>query len=490
MVAVVTGGGLGLNLGSGSVLGSAGVGGAASFGRQSDRVYINAASGNLVVQGRDELLAGRGPDVAGLRTYNSLGAFTDDNGDNWQPGLVRKVWLASGSVNAANSTAIRRDEDGSEAVFSWDAGRSRYINFDGAGAYDSLSYDGTNWTFVDGSSRVTEVYAGNTGRLLSQSDTSGNALSFAYNGAGLVTSVTTSAGEVTYYDYNASNQLTQLRTLSKSSEGAGPDRTLTRVRYGYDASNRLQTVTVDLSPEDNSISDGRVFTTTYTYDGSSKRIASIMQSDGAKLGFTYDASQRIQTVTDALGGTTSFAYDSANRATTVTDPLGQATVYRYDTANRLTQVSSPAVNGVISTTRYDYNANGDVTQITDAEGRAVVMDYDAWGNITRQTDAAGNVVRRGYNAQNQLLMETIATQGEPANAPATRYVYDSTGIRLRFTISAEGRVSEYRYDNYGQRTSAIQYAGATYGTGSLQWNGTPSETDLTNWVSAQDRTRT
>ncbi|MBW8894382.1 MAG: hypothetical protein JF617_20625, partial [Burkholderiales bacterium] len=164
MVAVVTGGGLGLNLGSGSVLGGAGVGGAAAFGRQSDRVYVNAASGNLVVQTRDELLAGRGPDAAGLRTYNSLGAFTDDNGDNWQPGLTRKVWLSGGSVNTSGSAATRRDEDGSEALFRWDAGRSRYISTDGSGAYDSLSYDtgSGNWTFVDGSARTTEVYAGGT----------------------------------------------------------------------------------------------------------------------------------------------------------------------------------------------------------------------------------------------------------------------------------------------------------------------------------------
>jgi YD repeat-containing protein len=327
MVAVVTGGGLGLNLGSGSVLGGAGVGGAASFGRQSDRVYVNAASGNLVVQGRDELLVGRGPDAAGLRTYNSLGAFTDDNGDNWQPGLVRKVWLNSGTVNTPGSVVYRRDEDGSEAAFFWDSGLNKYVGYQGGGSADSLSYDGTNWTFVDGTSRTVEVYAGSTGRLLSQTDASGNTLSFSYNGAGLLASVTTPSGEVTYYDYSGT-QLTQLRTVSKSSEGAGLDRTLTRVRYGYDTSNRLQSVTVDLSPEDNSIVDGRVFTTTYTYDGTSKRIASITQSDGAKLSFAYYGDGRIQNATDALGGVTTFAYDSANRATTVTDPLGQASVYR------------------------------------------------------------------------------------------------------------------------------------------------------------------
>ncbi|MCE4538229.1 hypothetical protein LXT12_13305 [Pelomonas sp. P7] len=186
MVAVVTGGGLGLNLGSASVLGGAGIAGAASFGRQSDRIYVNAASGNLVVQVRDELLVGRGGDAAGLRTYNSLGSFIDDNGDNWLPGLVRKVWLSSGTANAAGSVAMRRDEDGSEAVFNWDGASGRYVSTNGAGAYDSLSFDAGsgNWTFVDGTSRTVEVYANSTGRLLSATDADGN--SFLHVGQGFV----------------------------------------------------------------------------------------------------------------------------------------------------------------------------------------------------------------------------------------------------------------------------------------------------------------
>lgn len=141
MVAVVSGGGLGLNLGSALVLGGAGMGGSAVFGRQSDRVYVNAATGNLVVQGRDELLAGRGPDAAGLRTYNSLGAFVDDNGDNWMPGLTRKVWLSSGTVNTSGSTAIRRDEDSSEALFTWDARGQLVGQLDGEGGFSETIYD-------------------------------------------------------------------------------------------------------------------------------------------------------------------------------------------------------------------------------------------------------------------------------------------------------------------------------------------------------------
>ncbi|MFT7724448.1 MAG: hypothetical protein QM788_16730 [Roseateles sp.] len=493
MVAVVSGNGLGLNLSSGAVLGSAGVGGTATFGRQSDRVYVNAANGNLVIQNRDEMLEGRGLDAPGLRTYNSQGGLGDDlNGDQWLSEMIRKVWWHSGTPGTPGAVVSRWDEDGSETRFSWDSNLNKYVSYQGGGPADTLSQVGGRWVFVDGSSQATETYSNSTGRPISLTDSSGNSLTFTYHGPwGPLHSVTTSAGEITYYDYSDDGMVTQMRTVTKSSEAGGLDRTLTRVRYGYDADSRLQSVTVDLSPEDNSVADGRVFTTTYAYDGSSKRIASITQSDGAKLSFTYDASQRVQTVTDALGGVTTFSYDTGNRATTVTDALGQASVYRYDASGQLLSVSAPAVNGVASTLSYTYDSVGNVTAITDAEGRSVVMAYDGAANVIRQTDAAGNVVRRSYNARNRLIAETIATSGEPGStAPATRYVYDNTGMRLRFTISAEGRVTEYRHDSFGQRTSTIQYAGATYALGGWSWSSIPSDTDMANWANAQDRSKT
>src|SRR5689334_8821882 len=39
---------------------------------QSDQVYVNSATGNLVIQARDEYLAASGADLALIRTYNSL----------------------------------------------------------------------------------------------------------------------------------------------------------------------------------------------------------------------------------------------------------------------------------------------------------------------------------------------------------------------------------------------------------------------------------
>ncbi|WP_164163070.1 hypothetical protein, partial [Stenotrophomonas maltophilia] len=79
-----------------------------------------------------------GEDVAIGRTYNSLGNFTDDNGDNWRQSTDRRVFGLTGVVNNAGSTGRRRSGDGSEITYGWNG--SAYVATDGAGAYDKLTF--------------------------------------------------------------------------------------------------------------------------------------------------------------------------------------------------------------------------------------------------------------------------------------------------------------------------------------------------------------
>lgn len=46
----------------------------------------------------------------------------------------------------------------------------------------------------------------------------------------------------------------------------------------------------------------------------------------------------------------------------------------------------------------------------------------------------------------------------------TRYTCDSAG-RLRFEVTTEGKVTEYRYNSLGQKTSTIQYTNTWYPVG-------------------------
>jgi len=94
-------------------------------------------------------------------------------------------------------------------------------------------------------------------------DQNGNALTFTYNAAGLITQVLDANGETTFLDYNGTD-LTQLRTVNSAGQ------TLVRTRYGYDTSHRLTTVTTDLTPDNTA--DNSTYVVNYTYDGASKRV--------------------------------------------------------------------------------------------------------------------------------------------------------------------------------------------------------------------------
>src|SRR5262245_64963270 len=141
MAAIVTGSSLGILQGSAALLGAQGQLGTSTQGRAGERVYLNAATGNLVIQGQDEILVGRGPDAAFLRTYNSQGLLNDDNGDNWRLNFHRRVEGLTGTVNTAGSTIKRIDADGAEAVYTYDATLGKYISTEGSGAHDTLSYN-------------------------------------------------------------------------------------------------------------------------------------------------------------------------------------------------------------------------------------------------------------------------------------------------------------------------------------------------------------
>ena len=87
MVAIVSGNSLGLSNSSASLLGQSGALGNAANGKSGERAFVNAATGNLYLDRRDEFLAGVGPNIGMLRSYNSQGLMDDENGDNWRLGL-------------------------------------------------------------------------------------------------------------------------------------------------------------------------------------------------------------------------------------------------------------------------------------------------------------------------------------------------------------------------------------------------------------------
>jgi len=494
MVAVVTGTGLGIERGSNFVLGSKGQMGDSNVGFLGSSVTVNARSGNLIILNQDEILTGRGPDVNFLRNENSQGPATDDNGDNWRESSQRTVGSLSGTVNTAGSSVIRTDWDGSNTWYNWDASKNAYVCVEGVGAYDTLTFASNVWTWTDGNSRTVETYDSlNGGRITTSKDTDGNQLTFHYT-SGKLTSVDSPNGDWVDLIYSGNN-LVEIDTCKAPSTIVDK-----RVRYSYDASNRLATVTIDLSPSDNIITDGNVVTYTYTYDGTSKRVASISETGTSNvISFTYVSldKYRVQTVTEtgSDGGTrvTSFSYDTVNNKTTITDALLKTTEFTYDADGNLTQIKYPpaTASATQQIVQYAYNSNSDLISATDAAGHVTNYSYDSNGNVLQVRDAAGNTIDYTYGSKNELLNEIHYLTPDPdgpgagtASSPVVvRRAYDSEN-HLRFVVDADGFVTEYRYNTPGQPVSKIKYTSAAYNLSSLTKTDALSETTLANWVAA------
>ncbi|XVN16213.1 hypothetical protein QZH47_09505 [Pseudomonas corrugata] len=496
MVAIVAGNGLGLFNTSLNSLGGSGVGGQGNLGQAGGQALVNVSNGNLVLRFTDEQLSGLGQDLLQTRTYNTQGGLSDGDADGWRWDGERSLVL-TGTVNTVGSQVTRTTGDGHQTVYQWNG--SQYQSTEGDGAHDTVVWDAgaAQMLWTDGSRRVVERYDSN-GRLLSTTDAHGTQISYGYDANGRLSSVEDSSGQALVLNYNAAGKLERMDT--RSAVGGALTQ---QVYYGYDAQGRLINVSTDLSPEDNSIADGNVYRTDYSYDGASFRIASVVQSDGTSASFTYqllDGEYRVKTVTDG-SGTTTFSYYLANNRTDVLNGLGQQWSYFYDTNDRLIEVQTPAVNGQRLSTRYAYDLDGNVTSITDGRGNTITYQYDVNGNALLERDAAGTTVVRTYSADNQLLNEIrysaaaifnnatgLWTEPPASTAQVTRLAYDSDN-RVRFMVDGRGQVTEYRYNAAGLKIQEISYGDALFELSGLAPEAELTEAQLVTWADARDKTR-
>ena len=475
MVAIVAGSGLGLFNSTVNQENGAGVLGNNQIGQAKGASYVNLATGNLILQFNDETLSGRGADIRHLRTYNSQGGITDGDSDRWRWLGEKRIRLV-GTLNTSGSKVYRTTGDGHKAVYSWNG--AVYISAEGAGADDRIVRSSTEWIWTEGTSKTVERYNGSTGWIKNLRDQSGNGFNYTFNSDRLTRITDIGSGQTLDLIYN-SGRLTRVDTRPSTSGSA-----TRQVYYSYDNSGRLSSVKTDLTLN-NSISDNNVYTTSYTYDGSSTRVKNITQGDGSSVNFTYvnvGSIYKVATVVDQMG-TTEFAYHVGR--TDVTNGEGKITRYYHDSQQRLTRVDSASVNDMVQSVKYAYDSKDNVTKVTDGKGNAITYTYDSRSNLIKEVDALDNTIERIYN-NDRLVNETRIVDGQ---AQTKRYVYDTKG-RVRYTISAEGHVAENRYHANGLLVGSIQYTQDAYNVSALSKTAQLSESQLNSWAAGRNKTQT
>ncbi len=292
-----------------------------------------------------------------------------------------------------------------------------------AGGLRSVRFkDGSLWSF-DGA-----------GRLIGQMDPNGNTITITRDGQGRVTRITEPSGRQFIMSFTGFN----LR-IDRIQDPIGR-----QVLYNYDASGRLSTVT-----------DTAGGTTRYTYD-SSHRMVSITDPRGITLLTNeYDSAGRVIRQTHADGGVWTFAYTTTGSfisQTTVTNPRENKTTYRFNSAGY--RISQTDALGQATNLQRQTGTNL-ILSTTDPLGRVTRLTYDANGNVTRITDPAGNERTFTYEP---IFNKLTSITGPLAQITVSEY--DARG-NLTATVDPTGARTSIAYNSFGQPVSTTDPLGNT-----------------------------
>lgn len=195
-----------------------------------------------------------------------------------------------------------------------------------------------------------------------------------------------------------------------------------RSQVRYDAAGRIAGV---VGP------DGQV--STYAYNARHQVVA--IDRGGIGLGFRYDGmGNMIETGEDAGNGyrpVLRFDHDNAGRQTSVASHIGIASIRRYDTEGKLLAESVMSAS-FRQGQRFQYDAAGRLTALTDDAGGTRRIDWNAMGLPGVVTDALGRQRHFRYDERGQLSQVTEAANTTQAG------LYDTT---LRLGRDPLGRIA-------------------------------------------------
>ncbi|MFI1507160.1 RHS repeat-associated core domain-containing protein [Streptomyces sp. NPDC020597] len=164
----------------------------------------------------------------------------------------------------------------------------------------------------------------------------------------------------------------------------------------------------------------------FTWDDASNQITSTTPS-GTATTSTYNVAGEPRTVTDPAG-TTRFEYDGLGRRTETTDATGRRTTTSYDALGDVTATTDYGTGATaLRTATAEYDAEGNRTAVVPAGSKArSTYAYDALGRMTTQTEpvtaTASITTSLGYDAEGNLTRLTDGRGGK------TVYTFNSWGL--------------------------------------------------------------
>lgn len=423
-------------------------------------------------------------------SYDGAGNLT--NHSDAIGSLVNYAYTTNGLVRTS------LDANGRESSFGYDTNGFLTSRTDPAGNTISYSVNDVGWKLreVNPLGDTTTLALDVNGNATRVQDVLGRVFLRTYDANGNLLSTTDGKGQSTTHAYDAANQRTNTidRTgtnkwltfyTSRGKVDRVTDPLGNTVTNTYDSANRLVRVADPL---------GGSITNQYDANGN---LVAVFDKLGRRWSKVYDRLNRVMTETDPLGNSKSMTFDPAGRIETITTANGFAMNHSYDGRGRLTKWVEPETwDGKPITWLYEYDGNGNITNITDALDGHYVMEYglrnertlernqdnfewryeyDELLRLKRQTDPNGTVRTPTYDAAGRVLFVDFSTgrrdsyaydaNDKPQNisrrasgvTTATQFIYDQLDRPIEQTDALAQTVS-YGYDPLG-RVIALTYPG-------------------------------
>lgn len=258
------------------------------------------------------------------------------------------------------------------------------------------------------------------GRLVTLTDHTGRKVQYTYDGSGRLVTITEADGSVRSFGYTQEGQI----SCAIDPEGN------TVVRNTYDEKGRI---TVQ------KLADGGQLT--FAYDDRARTTTTIEQN-GNQVIYGHDALGR-HIFTKYYDGEERFRYNKKNQKISITDKNGNCTRYSYDRAGHLTGI----VDAEGKRTSITYHASGKPCVIKEPSGASWHYSYDLYGNLFETEDPLGNKTRFYYTDGKLTKIrdaEKIDTYLETDQAGNITAVIDASGVRSEYSYDLLGRIIKSR----------------------------------------------
>ena len=424
-----------------------------------------------------------------VREYDKVGALSavvDPTGVRSEATADRKAKTATLTDAFASSTytfdeygrPTRVDAvDGSAELISYDAAGNPVELLDGEGGLTVLGRDvaGKITSVTSPSGAVIRYEYDGCGRPWKTTDPLGAVTETSYDADQRVTARALPTGEVEIFEYDVCGRLVLRRTPGQGVSRYGYDKT-GRLNFSQDCWYGTRRFKYNEAGELTETINGVGGRTRFNYDLRG-RLVKITDPVGGVTTRTYTAIDVVSSVTDPLGRVTSASYDAAGRQLSQTDPDGHTTTWTYDKGGRETSTSfdgkllavverdlirrrvfvtdHTAPDGLTVEHELTFGRNKQLTSRTRG-GQRLSWDYDADGNRTAFTDANGTTTEYTRDAagrvtavNNPLLGEAVFTHD-----PSGRIISATAGDLVQEWAYRNGHLSEHSRSDRTDRNAA------------------------------------